>query len=313
MLSTASPSVSAASPSLPAAERQGTAVRDPLAVLAEVTLGAFAPTRWAPAAGAAIRPGVQTDTAGGGRCTTNFVFTSGKRTFLGQAAHCAGTGAVTETDGCVSDTGPLGTPVTIDAGDGSSRGGILAYSSWIAMQDRGESDPDTCAYNDFALVELAAQDVADVNPSVPYFGGPTGVDTDGLVEGEAVYSYGGGAAVQRGTGRTGLPSPKAGASAGDLGGGRSHEIYMVRPGMAGDSGSAFLDGNGDAVGVLSALNVDPEPVSADATDLGKALDYLAASGTLGHVELVRGTEPFTSDPPGVPLIALTLPAGPPLG
>ncbi len=43
------------------------------------------------------------------------------------------------------------------------------------MQGRGETDADTCQYNDFALVKLAAADVAEVNPSVPKFGGPTGL------------------------------------------------------------------------------------------------------------------------------------------
>ena len=43
------------------------------------------------------------------------------------------------------------------------------------MQANGESDPDTCAYNDLALVKIDPADVGKVNPSVPGFGGPTGV------------------------------------------------------------------------------------------------------------------------------------------
>ena len=43
------------------------------------------------------------------------------------------------------------------------------------MQASGESDPDACQYNDLALVQLSAADAAKVNPSVPFFGGPTGL------------------------------------------------------------------------------------------------------------------------------------------
>src|SRR3954447_11675840 len=65
-------------------------------------------TGWPPAGRAGLHPGVVTETAGGGSCTANFVFTAGERVFLGQAAHCAGTGDVTETDGCSSSTRPVG-------------------------------------------------------------------------------------------------------------------------------------------------------------------------------------------------------------
>ena len=264
---------------------------------------------WAPAASAPIRPGVTTETEGGGSCTSNFVFTSGDRVFLGQAAHCAGTGDATETDGCDSGTGGIGTPVTIRAADGSSRSGTLAYSSWVAMQENGESDPDVCAYNDFALVEIDPADVGDVNPSIPIFGGPTGIDTDGITPGELVYSYGNSPL------RMGIEalSPKAGIGASEVGGGRSHEVYTLTPGVPGDSGSAFVDGQGHAFGVLSTLNLAPLPVSNGVIDLAEALDYANANGDLGDVELVLGTEPFNPTPVGVPASSLAVPAGPPAG
>jgi hypothetical protein len=68
------------------------AVLAPAATAAPAQSG---PDEWAPADSAPIRPGVVTETEGGGSCTSNFVFTSGDRTFLGQAAHCAGTGEAT--------------------------------------------------------------------------------------------------------------------------------------------------------------------------------------------------------------------------
>jgi hypothetical protein len=265
-------------------------------------------SEWAPADTAAIHPGVVTESEGGGACTSNFVFTSGDRTFIGQAAHCAGTGEATETDGCDSGTGPVGTPVVIKADDGTDRAGTLAYSSWVTMQANGEADPDTCAFNDFALVEIAPADVADVNPSIPFFGGPVGIDTDGLPVGEQVFSYGN-SPLRMGVSQL---SPKVGVSAGDTGGGRSHEVYTVTPGIPGDSGSAFLDSDGDAVGLLSTLNLAPLPVSNGVADIAKALDYANANGGLGDIELVLGTEPFESSPAGVPAQALAGPAGPPL-
>jgi hypothetical protein len=267
------------------------------------------PQQWAPADSAAIRPGVVTETTGGGACTSNFIFTSGERTFLGQAAHCAGTGEATETNGCTSATMPLGTAVTIKTTDGSDRVGTLAYSSWVTMQEGGEIDPVICAYNDFALVELDPADVDDVNPTLPFFGGPTGLDTDGLVPGEQVFSYGN-SPLRAGVEQL---SPKVGVNATEVGGGRSHEIYTVSPGVPGDSGSGFLDDDGDAVGILSTLNLAPLPVSNGVSDLAMALDYANANGAIGDVELVLGTEPFTPTPAGLPLTAVAPPAGPPVG
>ena len=47
------------------------------------------------------------------------------------------------------------------------------------MQALGETDPDTCAYNDLALVRLEPADAAKVNPSIPHWGGPTALATTG--------------------------------------------------------------------------------------------------------------------------------------
>ena len=83
-------------------------------------------------------------------------------------------GEATDTDGCLAATLPVGTPVEID---GASRPGTLAYSSWATMQAVGETDPDACAYNDLALVRVDPADHAKVNPSIPHWGGPTGLNT----------------------------------------------------------------------------------------------------------------------------------------
>src|ERR1044071_10321381 len=93
-------------------------------------VGAGSASAWAPASSATVHPGVQVFTDGT-QCTANFVFTGGGKTYLGQAAHCSGTGEATDTDGCTSGSLPVGTPVEVT---GASRPGKLAYNSWITMQ-----------------------------------------------------------------------------------------------------------------------------------------------------------------------------------
>ncbi|HEX4903219.1 MAG TPA: hypothetical protein VFV42_10450 [Acidimicrobiales bacterium] len=246
------------------------------------TPNATAAPSWAPAATATIHPGVQTYTEGA-QCTANFIFTDATDVFIGQAAHCSGTGAATETDGCDSASLPLGTPVEIE---GATRPGVLVYNSWLAMQDEGETDANTCAYNDFALVRIDPADHDKVNPSIPFWGGPVAVG-DATSALETVYSYGNSSL------RLGIEllSPKLGASLGTDGGGWNHPVYTVTPGIPGDSGSAFLDRDGNAIGVLSTLQLAPLVASNGVSDVGLALDYARSHGFA--VDLEPGTEPFS--------------------
>lgn len=251
---------------------------------------------WAPAADAAITPGVQTNTAGSGQCTANFVYTdSAGNVYLGQAAHCSGTGEATDTNGCSAGTLPLGTRVTfnrngslVSAGD-EVGAGTLAYSSWNTMQQRGETDENTCAYNDLALVKIDAADVAKVNPSIPFWGGPTGVNTDGTAAGDRVYSFGN-SGIRFGVEQL---SPKTGLSLGTEGEGWSHPVYTVTPGVPGDSGSAFLDGEGRALGTLSTLALAPLAGSNGVGDLNSELTYAQQHSGIAGLQLVEGTEAFS--------------------
>jgi hypothetical protein len=241
---------------------------------------------WAPAATASIHPGVMTQTEGSGQCTANFVYTAGGRTFLGQAAHCSGTGEATETDGCQAKSLPLGTPVQIL---GSDVVGHMVYNSWLAMQASGEKDPNACAYNDLALIELPADALAKVNPSVPVFGGPVGVNTTGTTNGERVMSYGN-SSLRQGISTF---SPKTGTSLGTEGNGWTHMVYTVTPGIPGDSGSAFLDSNGYALGDLSTLSFAPAPLSNQVSDLAHELAWARAHDkNLRDLRVVAGTETF---------------------
>src|ERR1700712_3602880 len=66
---------------------------------------------WAPASTALIHPGTMMYTDGA-QCTANFVYTdSSGHVYVGYAAHCAGTGESTDTNGCTTDSVPLGTKV----------------------------------------------------------------------------------------------------------------------------------------------------------------------------------------------------------
>jgi hypothetical protein len=248
------------------------------------------PGGWAPAATATIHPGVQMFTAGA-QCTANFIFTRGTDVLIGYAAHCAGTGGATETDGCLAGSLPLGTPVEID---GASQPGTLVYSSWIAMQAAGETDANTCASNDFAVVRVAPADIAKVNPSIPHWGGPTGLNTSGNPLLSRLYSYGNSSL------RFGLTqlSPKTGVSLGTTGGGWSHPAYTVTPGIPGDSGSALLDASGRASGVLSTLAIAPIPASNNFSDLSRALAYAQSHGQTG-LTVENGTQAF--NPNALPL------------
>ena len=256
---------------------------------------AAAPT-WAPAATADIHPGTMMYTQGA-QCTANFVYTDGAgATYVGYAAHCAGLGEATDTDGCLADSLPLGTRVTFNEGgslisEGTQVGaGTLVYSSWLTMHQLGTTDANTCAYNDLALVKVDAGDVSKVNPSVPFWGGPVGIDTDGTAAGDRVYTYGNSSL------RFGIPelSPHTGISIGDdaADGGWSHPLYTVTPGIPGDSGSGFLSAEGSAIGTLSTLGLAPLPASNNIGDLAHELAFAQAHSGISGLSLVNGTEPF---------------------
>ncbi len=250
---------------------------------------------WAPADTATIHPGVQMYTDGA-QCTANFVFTDGNgATYVGYAAHCAGTGEATDTNGCDAGSLPLGTKV--DFVEGGSLvtegtrvgGGTLVYSSWLTMQQRNETDENTCAYNDLALVKVDAADAAKVNPSIPFWGGPVGINTAGTAAGDTVYSFGN-SSLRGGVEEL---SPKQGTSLGTEGDGWSHPVYTMTPGVPGDSGSAFLDAEGNALGVLSTLAIAPLAGSNGVGDLSHELAYAQANGGISGLRLVPGTEPFS--------------------
>jgi hypothetical protein len=257
-----------------------------LALIAAMLVPSAA-SAWAPASQASVHPGVQTFTDGA-QCTSNFVFQEGTNVYLGQAAHCSGTGGQTETDGCTSGSLPIGTPVEVS---GASKPGTLVYNSWLTMQGLHEGDADTCAYTDLALIQLDPSDVGKVNPSVPGFGGPTGTAEAPTNTGDTVYTYGN--SELRG-GVTKL-SPKQGTVVQPEGNGWSRDVYTVTPGIPGDSGSGFLDASGNAIGVLSTVQIAPLAGSNGVGDIAREIAYMHAHSAFGGANVVPGTEPFNGD------------------
>ncbi len=242
---------------------------------------------WVPLADAVIHPGVQAVTDGQ-QCTTNFVFTDDAGgVYIGQAAHCQGTGDSSETDGCDTGTLPVGTEVTFDD---ATQPGVIVYSSWVTMQEVGEEDPSACAYNDFALIRIHPDDVPLVNPSLPHWGGPTGI-ADTTASGDPVYTFG----------NSGLrpAAERSGTSRGASGGGWTHTVStgVLNPGIPGDSGSGFVDGQGRAFGVLSTLNIFPDVGSNGVSDLQHMLDYMQAHTGL-DVTMATGTLTFSTEGDG---------------
>jgi hypothetical protein len=274
------------------------------AVLGAVTLVAAvlaagptaeAASAWAPESRATITPGVQMITAGA-QCTANFVFKDGLgRVYVGYAAHCAGTGSSSDTNGCTTKSLPLGTKVEFVTGGnllfgGSTVGtGKLAYSSWRTMQARGTKDAGHCAYNDFALVRVDAASVGKVNPTVPVWGGPTAVRATNMAVGASIYTVGNSSL------RTGSPAAKTGNVDRVDSGGLAYDIETSNPGIPGDSGSGFMDSSGRAVGVLSTLSIGLSltPVSNTMGNIYRELRYAQYYSGIHGLYLAKGTRAFS--------------------
>ena len=128
------------------------------AATATVAPASAAPT-WAPADQATLTPGVQAYTEGG-QCTANFVFTdSAGGVYLGYAAHCAGTGEATQTDGCESGSLPLGTKVDFAEG-----GSLVTVTTEVTGPGADGVGAMVTADAPTALAALVAQAEAEPEP-----------------------------------------------------------------------------------------------------------------------------------------------------
>jgi hypothetical protein len=255
----------------------------------------YADWRWADARTAPIHPGVRT-VVGEVQCTSNFVFVQVQRVsgvdhlvdvLLGAAGHCATT--TSEADECRDRAHPIGTPVAVE---GATRPAAVAYNATLTMQRVGERDEGTCMHNDFALFRLHRDDWGRVNPSLPVYGGPTGVASGAPAVGSQVFSWGN-SDLRMGVDQT---NPKRGAALGTGAGGWNHDVVTATPAIPGDSGSGFLDAGGRALGVLSTIELAPVAGSNNLTDLRLAVRYAAVvEPAMRALRLEPGTQPFDSE------------------
>ena len=265
------------------------AVADPPPVLRD---GSQAPLwadwEWADADEATIHPGVWHN---GSSCTANFIFTRVDPdgylvdVLIGTAAHCVSVSS--GTNECTDEADPIGIEVDVD---GATNPALHAYNATTTMQAVNEDDTDTCNANDFAMLSLHPADWSRVNPSIPDHGGPVALNTTGTTLGATIYSWGN-SSLRFGLRAT---SPKRGVAIETNEGGWNHLHYAVSPGIPGDSGSPFLDGNGRALGYLSTLALAPFTGSNNANDLSRAIAYARANDpAMAGLQLALGTEPWT--------------------
>ena len=214
-----------------------------------------------------IRPGA-TVTTPTDTCIANFVFRDVDTVYIGTAAHCLTLGGATEIDGCTAASLPEGTEVAVE---GAAHPAVVAYSSWRTMQAAGETAANRCFGNDFALLALHPDDAARVDPTVPGVGAPRGLAAGAPRVGQVVRGYG--------------KRPQRGVVVQSMHGGNGFAAYMVLPTLPGDSGGPYLDANGNALGVLSTINLVP-PASSGVSLLGPALEYMRAHSDLDDVTLL---------------------------
>jgi len=225
-----------------------------------------------------VRPGV--DIVGGGQCTANFLFhLDNTRYFLGAAAHCFQDDSDPTYQSCPSPgVQAPGTSVDVYGRDSENYVGTLAYSSFFTMNRDGESDPNICAANDFALVELPPDVVSTTHPSVLGFSGPTALASPDsyLVRGDRLHAY-----ANSDLRPTWLIHGEGFASDASFtrytaDGWGIHAGVATPPLVQGDSGGPVLDASGHAVGALSVISarVGADPVETRWTNIARALWYM---------------------------------------
>ena len=183
--------------------------------------------------------------------------------------------ATTEADlvAAVADADAAGTPVLLVAGgsnlvvaDAGFDGRVVKVATSGVEADTSACEVDTLAQCGGVGLTVAA-----------------GQDWDALVARAVANGWAGIEAL----------SPKQGTSLGTEGDGWSHPVYTVTPGVPGDSGSAFLDAEGNALGTLSTLAIAPLAGSNGVSDLAHELGYAQQHGGIAGLRLVPGTEPFS--------------------
>ncbi len=234
-------------------------------------------------------------TPAGAQCTTNFVFRDARgRVYLGYAAHCAGKGEATDTDGCRTTSHPLGTRVRFAEGGTLVDGGTtvghgrLAYSSWTTMRKLGAGS-NACAANDFALVRVASGRRPQGQPEHPDLGWTRRpLDRREPARGRRCTPTASPACARPRCSRR-RPARRwdrrTAAGAGTS--------TPPRPASRATPAAGSSTQDGRAVGTLSTVAIAPLAGSNGLGDLASELRYAQRHSGIKGLRLVRGTEPFS--------------------
>ena len=189
---------------------------------------------------APIRPGSSL----GGSCTFNFVFytpgtaTKAPKAYIGTAGHC-----------------------TDKIGEETELPGVGAIGEVVYDSDLTEGDYEGV---DFSLIELYPEMVAQTNPTVLHWGGPTRVATvEDFAVGDQVDVYGYGVVL----GQNDVTRPRYGV----LVSWTEQEYQADMPAVNGDSGSPLIHHEtGAALGIISRYGFTVPP----STDLGPLMTWI---------------------------------------
>lgn len=205
------------------------------------------PGAWTPAGEADIRPGVKSRT--NSQCTLNVLFTSpdGSSIYAGSAAHCHAGKAI-------------GAMVSLG---GIPNAGRLVYCAWgTEIHGPGQAACPTLPTstnqtfsNDFSLLEIKPSLIDEVNPKVPFWGGPTGM-SEPLERGDRALIFGNSSLADAGRGWVPGPIDAIPAVVNHQ---TNRTVVLETVGtIPGDSGGPALDEEGRALGVASILATAPE-------------------------------------------------------
>ena len=75
----------------------------------------------------------------------------------------------------------------------------------------------------------------------------------------------------------------------------AQRVFTVSPRIPGDSGSAFLDADGNAIGILSTLAIAPLAGSNGVGDVNHEINYMHAHSSFASVQLAPGTVAFNGN------------------
>lgn len=224
-------------------------------------------------------------------CTANFIWTDGKKQYLGSAGHCflPTVKKSTHGEGADYDASGVKVSVCVENCGGNFRANLLV-GTWVELGRIAyarQTDPTGTedVGNDFGVVEIPAEAEHLVRPSMPVWGGPTGIQE--FEYGKYGCHYGNGLGV----GEVFLTKARVG-----LAGGSDRDYWMGDfAGAFGDSGSGIVTCESDgltfhgqgASGVLTHLGVAVGDVKY------KNLKMKAETGVILGTTMRRATEMAT--------------------